>query len=48
MAPRPGRVVADIQLDDNYPRTDEYRTTPEYSEKCRLVSGHLQSTIIEN
>ena len=48
MAPRPGRVVADIPLDENYPRTDEYRTTIEYAEKCRLVSGHLQSTIIEN
>ncbi len=48
MAPRPGRVVADIPLDENYPRTDEYRTTTEYSEKCRLVSGHLQSTLIEN
>ena len=48
MAPRPGRVVADIPLDENYPRTDEYRTTPEYAEKCRLVSAHLQSTLIEN
>ena len=48
MAPRPGRVVADISLDENYPRTDEYRTTPEYAEKCRLVSSHLQSTIIED
>lgn len=48
MAPRPGRVVADIPLDENYPRTDEYRTTTEYAEKCRLVSGHLQSTLIEN
>ena len=48
MAPRPGRVVADIPLDENYPRTDEYRTTPEYAEKCRLVSSHLQSTIIED
>ena len=48
MAPRPGRVIADIPLDENYPRTDEYRTTPEYAEKCRLVSGHLQSTLIEN
>jgi len=48
MAPRPGRVVADISLDENYPRTDEYRTTPEYAEKCRLVSSYLQSTIIED
>ena len=48
MAPRPGRVVADIPLDENYPRTDEYRTTPAYAEKCRLVSSHLQSTIIED
>ncbi len=48
MAPRPGRVVADISLDENYPRTDQYRTTPEYAEKCRLVSSHLQSTITEN
>ncbi len=47
MAPRPGRVVADIPLDENYPRVDEYRTTNEYAQNCRLVSSHLQSTIIE-
>ena len=38
MAPRPGRVIADIVLNDNYPRTEEYRTTSEYAKNCRMVS----------
>ena len=36
MAPRPGRVVADISLNDNYPRSDEYRTTSAYAKNRRF------------
>ena len=45
MAPRPGRVTADISLNENYPRSDEYRTTSAYAKNCRLVSKHLNDTI---
>ena len=45
MAPRPGRVIADIALNDNYPRTDEYRTTPEYAKNCRMVSKYLKKAV---
>ncbi len=48
MAPRPGRVVADISLNDNYPRSDEYRTTSAYAKNCRMVSNHLKETIETN
>ncbi len=45
MAPRPGRVTADISLKGNYPRTDSYRTTTEYAKNCRFVSNRLMSTV---
>ena len=45
MAPRPGRVIADIPLSENYPRSEEYRTTSEYSKNCRLVSKNLKTTM---
>ena len=45
MAPRPGRVIADIVLNDNYPRTEEYRTTSEYAKNCRMVSKYLKNVV---
>ena len=45
MAPRPGRVIADISLNNNYPRSKEYRTTTNYAKNCRLISKYLQNTI---
>ena len=45
MAPRPGRVIADIDLNNNYPRSKEYRTTTNYAKNCRLISKYLQSTV---
>ena len=45
MAPRPGRVIADIDLNNNYPRSKEYRTTTNYAKNCRLISKYLQNTI---
>ncbi len=47
MAPRPGRVTADISLNGNYPRTDSYRTTTEYAKNCRFVSKRLMNTMEE-
>ena len=38
MAARPGRVVAEMDVDAPYPRHEDYRTSPTYNEHCRAVS----------
>ena len=45
MAARPGRPVSDIDLPGGYPRTEQYRTTAEYAECCRIVSRTLEETL---
>lgn len=45
MAARPGRVMADLDVDAPYPRDDLFRTSPEYAHLCRLVSGKLKEAI---
>jgi len=42
MAARPGRIIADIAVDEPYPRTDSYRNTSRYAELCVKVSQALQ------
>jgi NitT/TauT family transport system ATP-binding protein len=42
MASRPGRVIADLRIDEPYPRTDAFRTTPRYAQWCVQVSQALQ------
>ena len=42
MAARPGRVIADVAVDEPYPRSDSFRTTPHYAEWCVQVSQALQ------
>jgi NitT/TauT family transport system ATP-binding protein len=44
MAARPGRVVADIKIDEPYPRSDAFRTTPRYAQWCVQVSQALAHT----
>jgi NitT/TauT family transport system ATP-binding protein len=39
---RPGRVTDDIPIEACYPRTEEFRTSPHYNERCRLVSAALR------
>lgn len=41
MAARPGRVVADVAIDEPYPRTEEFRTSPLFNEYCRQISQAL-------
>ena len=41
MAARPGRVVTVIDVDEPYPRSDEFRATPRYNELCVRVSKAL-------
>jgi NitT/TauT family transport system ATP-binding protein len=42
MAARPGRVIADLKIDEPYPRTDAFRSTPRYAQWCVDVSQALQ------
>ena len=42
MAARLGRVIADIAIDEPYPRSDAFRTTPRYAQWCVQVSQALQ------
>jgi NitT/TauT family transport system ATP-binding protein len=45
MAPRPGRVVADVAIDAPYPRTEEFRTSRLCNEYCREVSAQLTEAV---
>ncbi len=45
MAPRPGRVVADIAIEAPYPRTEEFRTSRLCNEYCREVSARLTEAV---
>ena len=41
MAARPGRIFREMTVDAPYPRTDAFRTSPDYAEICRDVSHTL-------
>ncbi len=45
MTARPGRILADYPIDAPYPRDDEYRTSVQYNEYCRKVSGALKEAL---
>lgn len=45
MSARPGRILADIPLDEPYPRTEDYRTSGPYNESCRRVSAALRQAL---
>lgn len=45
MAPRPGRVVADIAIEAPYPRTEDFRTSRICNEYCREVSARLTEAV---
>jgi NitT/TauT family transport system ATP-binding protein len=45
MSSRPGRISADISIDAHYPRTEEYRTSTLYNERCRFVSAALRNAM---
>jgi len=45
MAPRPGRVVADITIDAPYPRSSDFRTSRICNEYCREVSARLTEAV---
>ncbi len=45
MAARPGRVVAELEVDAPYPRDEAFRTSSEYAAFCRTASHALQDAI---
>jgi NitT/TauT family transport system ATP-binding protein len=45
MAARPGRVIEQIALDAPYPRTPEYRTSPQNNDYCRRASTALEKAM---
>jgi NitT/TauT family transport system ATP-binding protein len=42
MSARPGRVIADIAIDEPYPRSAEFRLSTRFVERCRAVSQALE------
>ena len=45
MAPRPGRVIDEIRVDEPYPRGDEFRTSSRYNSLCTAVSQSLHGAL---
>jgi hypothetical protein len=45
MAARPGRVVANIPIDPDLDRNEEFRLGPYYAEQCRKTSLALQQAM---
>lgn len=45
MGTRPGRIMEDIPLPSAHGRTDAYRTSAEFSENARVISGALERTM---
>jgi NitT/TauT family transport system ATP-binding protein len=43
MSARPGRVVAQIAIDQPYPRLSEFRTHPAFFDACRRLSEALEN-----
>ena len=41
LAARPGRMIGELAVDTPYPRTNDFRLTPEYIAHCRAVSDML-------
>jgi NitT/TauT family transport system ATP-binding protein len=43
MSARPGRLIADLAVDLDYPRRPDLRLTPAYADYCRCASAALES-----
>jgi NitT/TauT family transport system ATP-binding protein len=47
-AARPGRLVADLAVSEEYPRALPYRTSAVYAEHCERVSAALATTMLDD
>jgi NitT/TauT family transport system ATP-binding protein len=45
MTPRPGRVYAEIEIPAPYPRDEDFRTSADYAQYCRVTSETLSRAI---
>ncbi len=45
MAPRPGRVIEEIRIDEPYPRSNGFGTSARYTAHCVAVSAALHSSL---
>jgi len=45
LSSRPGRISAEIPIEKDYPRSDEFRTSSPYNDHCRRVSVALRQAI---
>ena len=45
MAPRPGRVIEEIRIDEPYPRGEAFRTSSRYNAHCMAVSDSLHGAL---
>jgi NitT/TauT family transport system ATP-binding protein len=45
MAPRPGRIVAEIVVPAPLPRNEDFRLSADYAEKCRATSAALHQAM---
>ena len=45
MAPRPGRIVAEIEILEPLPRDEDFRLSQLYGERCRETSAALHSAM---
>ena len=47
MTARPGRVHAEISVDEPYPRDESFRTSTKYAAYCRTTSDALQESMLK-
>jgi NitT/TauT family transport system ATP-binding protein len=47
MSATPGGIIDQIQIEGGYPRNEEFRTSLQYNERCRLVSASLREAMID-
>ncbi|MFL6663338.1 MAG: ABC transporter ATP-binding protein [Rhizobacter sp.] len=45
MSPRPGRIVAEVRVDEPYPRRADFRTSVRHAEACRALSQALEQAM---
>jgi NitT/TauT family transport system ATP-binding protein len=41
MAARPGRIIAEVAIDEPHPRSDSFRVTTKFASYAKLLSEHL-------
>jgi len=46
MGARPGRLVAEVIVDEPVPRTAEFRTSQRYAQACRAVTQALEAASV--